>query len=307
MGDIQIMFEWNYYLLFLISVVTVWLSSFLRGIYAKKTPSDSVYMWYFDFLQNTSCLIGVSSIYILSGLIGTTSLFTVLLGVALGVVIAISLNLNLVAFSCGPFSYTSVIVSLSAIIPTISGLFFGEKISLMQYVGIAFMVLCIILSPSKSNDISSKKTNFKWIIFCLSSAVFSGLVGVIQKVHQSSISHRDEMSSLLIIGFLVSAVFAGIKFALESRKVKNEKPHKEIKINIFIPIACGIAFAFPHTINLYLVGKFPTVVFFPIVNLTPMMLSTLSAIIVFKEHLSVKRWIGIAIGVLSTVFVSGMI
>lgn len=303
------MFEWNYYILFCITIVTGWLSMFLRGLYTRKVPSGEFFFWCFDLLQNISCLLGISFICIFSGAVSRFSLFTVLLGVIFGMVNVFYLNLSLKSYSCGPFSYITIIISLSAIISTLSGVFFGERISLMQFIGIILMACCIILSPAKTDD-TKKEFNVKWLVLSLGAMIFGGLVGVIQKIHQSSDYHNEEMAALLIIGFFISSAFSAIKFVSVSSKIRKETPEKSIKFpkcTLLIPIACGIAFAFPHTINLYLVGKFPAVIFFPIVNIAPMVLSILSSVVFFKERLSLKSWIGIVVGAISGVFLSGII
>ena len=49
---------------------------------------------------------------------------------------------NNLALKTGPLSYTSVIISLSLVIPTFSGwLFWGERISALQLIGIIFMII----------------------------------------------------------------------------------------------------------------------------------------------------------------------
>ena len=295
-------------LLFVISIVTSWSTSFLRGFYSKHFPNEPYFLWNFNFFQNLACLIGVVLVYAVSGGLGQFSWFSVGLGIAVGICSVVGLNANLEAFSTGPFAYTSVIVALSAIIPTLSGLFFGETISASQYVGIGLMIVCILLSPQTGSAQHVQKANTKWLLLCLLAALCSGCLGVIQKVHQQSIDHRSEMAAMLIIGFAVSTICAGIQYLrqLPQSKAVSEKIPRTARV-LWLPILCGLSFSFPHTVNLFLVGQVPAAIFFPIVNLTPMLLTMVSAVVIFKERLSRKRWIGIGVGILSTVFLSGIL
>ena len=70
-------------------------------------------------------------------------------------------------------------------------------------------------------------------------------------------------------------------------------------VAICIPIALGVMSAINHRLNLYLSGVMPSAVFFPIVNGGGLVLTTLSAVLLFKERLGKRQWLGVALGVLS--------
>ncbi len=283
-----------------LAVCTSFLLSILRGIYSKQRDMTGYYLWQFNFLQGIACLIGVTAIHLGSGSSFRFSWFSVGLGIALAACNVISLYSTLKAYSLGTFSYSSVIIALSAIIPTLCGLFLGETILPAQYIGVALMIVCILLSPDKKQD-SNRSADGKWLFWCAVAFVSSGGVGVIQKIHQRS-AHHAEMSALLIVGFALSALFAvGM---LQHNKPQTVEKTKSV---LWIPLISGACFAFPHTINLVLAGQLPAVIMFPIVNLCPMILSMLFAFTFMKERLSVTQWVGIAFGILSTVFVSGII
>ena len=63
----------------------------------------------------------------------------------------------------------------------------------------------------------------------------------------------------------------------------------------------GICTAANNKFNLFLSGALPTAIFFPIYNVGILILTTLSAIVIFKEKLSLKQWIGVAIGIISVI------
>lgn len=296
-------------LLIILSVITSALISILRGKYSKSYPMSGVYLWRFNFYQNIFCFSAILLIYFFSSAKFNFSVFSVLLGALLAVANILSLEGILKAQACGSFAYTTVIVALSAIIPSMSGpVLFGEKVTFSQFVGIALMVICILLSPARDEG-EKRSFSLKWLLFCAVAFVFSGAVGVVQKIHQNNAAHKAEMPALLLTCFFVSFVLSGIKLIIDRGRTKKsgERLNKLTPAVVLFPAAAGLCFAFPHTINLFLSGRLASVVFFPTINLCPMMLTMLYAVFGFRERLSAKQWAGIAVGVLSTVFVSGVI
>lgn len=295
--------------LIILSVITSALVSVLRGVYARSYPMLGVYLWRFNFYQNIFCFLSILLIYLFSGTKFSFSVFSVLLGAVFAAANILSLEGLLQAQACGSFAYTSVIVALSAIIPSMSGpVLFGEKVTLSQFAGIGLMIICIILSPGGDGD-EKRAVNFKWLLFCTVAFVFSGAQGVMQKIHQNNAAHRAEMPALLLTCFFASFLLSGIKLIIERGRMKRkgESLNKLTSAVLFFPAVSGLCFAFPHTINLFLSGRLASVVFFPTINLCPMMLTMLYAVFGFKERLTAKQWAGIAVGILSTVFVSGIV
>lgn len=296
-------------LLIILSVIASALIGILRGKYAKSYPMSGVYLWRFNFYQNIFCFLSILLIYLFSGTEFSFSVFSVLLGAALAVANILSLEGLLQAQACGSFAYTSVIVALSAIIPSMSGpVLFGEKVTVSQFAGIGLMIICIILSPGNDGG-ERRAVNLKWLLFCTVAFVFSGAVGVVQKIHQNNAAHKAEMPALLLTCFFVSFALSGIRLITERERTKKsgERLNKLTPAVVLFPAVSGLCFAFPHTINLFLSGRLASVVFFPTINLCPMLLTMLYAVFGFKERLTAKQWAGIAVGVLSTVFVSGII
>lgn len=296
-------------LLIILSVIASALIGILRGKYAKSYPMSGVYLWRFNFYQNIFCFLSILLIYLFSGTEFGFSVFSVLLGAALAVANILSLEGLLQAQACGSFAYTSVIVALSAIIPSMSGpVLFGEKVTVSQFAGIGLMIICIILSPGNDGG-ERRAVNLKWLLFCTVAFVFSGAVGVVQKIHQNNATHKAEMPALLLTCFFASFLLSGIKLIIERGRMKKsgESLNKLTLAVLLFPAVSGLCFAFPHTINLFLSGRLASVVFFPTINLCPMLLTMLYAVFGFKERLTAKQWAGIAVGILSTVFVSGII
>ena len=90
------------------------------------------------------------------------------------------------------------------------------------------------------------------------------------------------------------------RFADEKEKGKNGK--RQVWLLLGIMIASGACVAVNNKFNLYLSGVMDSAVFFPIVNGGGLVLTTLAAVLLFKEKLSTKQWIGVVLGIASVVF-----
>ena len=64
-------------------------------------------------------------------------------------------------------------------------------------------------------------------------------------------------------------------------------------------LVSGVCVAANNKLNLYLSGVIDSVIFFPVVNGGGLVLTTLASLIIFKERLRTKQWIGILLGIAS--------
>ena len=232
------------------------------------------------------------------------SAFTVVLGILFGVITALQQLSNVQALKLGPLSYTTVLCSLSTLIPTLCGaIIWNERIAPIQWCGICLMVGCFLLSVS--SDPTEKKASLRWLGYCAVLFLCTGGIGVMQKWHQNTV-YKEELDAFLLIAFVFSTVYSGIGLLLYRRKTKieNTSPTKEsanstVWILLALIAVCGVCAALNNKWNLYLSGVMESVVFFPVVNGGGLILTTLSALLLFRERLGRRQWIGIVLGILS--------
>lgn len=289
--------------LLVITIVTSSLTGITKNMFSKSVTQSGMGTWFYTLFQSVACAVLIP---ILSGGFGTISTYSVLMGILFGAVCCGQVITLMKAIPLGPFSYTMLLLSLSTLIPTLSGPLFGETITISQGFGILLMVVCIIFSSDKKKEDENRKANAKWLFWCMVSTVLNGLIGILQKVHQASV-HKDELQIFLFASFVFSVVLCGVMVAVEKKKSPVKEPLPLSAKGILIPLLGGITLSFPHVINLHLAGVMPAAVMFPLVNVCPLMLTTLITAVFFRERLSVRRWIGFAIGIVSTLFVSGSI
>lgn len=197
---------------------------------------------------------------LLMGLPKELSGFTVGLGVVFGLVVAGQNLASLQALELGPLSYTTVICSLSSLIPTLSGaLLWDETISLVQYGGIAALVICFVLSAAGEG--------------------------------------------FLLIAMSVSALASGAVLGVLALQKKAEREVKDYFgwLPLLIMLVFGLCVALNNKLNLYLAGVMDSAVFYPVMNGGTLMGTTLCACLIFRERLTRRQWIGLAVGILAVI------
>ncbi len=288
----------------ILSLAAALIASITKKYYTDKNTTDLSGCFVFNAV---SCLVATVVLLCWGGF-GESSLFTILLGILFGAVTALAGITNMVALQCGPMSYTSVIISFSTLISALSGvMFFDESLGWAQIVGIVLMLLSFAFATDKSDG--EKRANLKWLVVCLVAFVATGGIGVMQKVHQSS-AYKDELNAFLVVAFVSSTIFSFLLVIfLKQREAKSVSENKKNAINkkqlwvVFgVMLISGVCIGLNNKFNLYLSGVMDSAVFFPIVNGGGLVLATLAAVIIFKEKLSKKQWIGVIFGIVSVVF-----
>ena len=107
----------------------------------------------------------------------------------------------------------------------------------------------------------------------------------------------------LVISFGVASVFSFMMAYITRPKNNNVEPKNKIFSNkaLVLFLVAGLGTAFNHSINLYLSGAMESAVFFPIMSGGELILVTLSSVIIFKEKLSYKQWIGLVCGIAAVI------
>ena len=288
-------------IIFIISVSTTIIAQTINAQFSKKNDGGVKML----FLRNTifMFLIGLA-IFALNGFVIKVSIFTLIMGLLFGLMTMLSNATMLQAYSYGPYGYTSVIVTLSTVITALSGyLFWGERFGIYKVIGITLMVFCFIFAvENKPGD--TKKANLKWFIFSIASMLFSAVLGILQKIHQSS-EYKGELTGFLVIAFLFSTLLYFIPFLVLKKQA--EKPvffiSKKSTTNfILITVLGAIVAAICNCSNSYLAGVVDSAIMFPIVNGMPLMAGILVSFVLFKEKISKKQSVGLIIGLISIVF-----
>lgn len=284
-------------LLFVITLSANLAGGLTRTYYSKHISSS---MQGYHLFNAVSSLICGVVLLLLSGGNFSVSPYTAWMAILFGIITAAQQITNSAALSAGPWSYTSVIISMSTVITALSGvLFFSESIRMTQVFGIALMLVCLVLSVKPESG-EQKKKSLRWFLFTLISCICSGGVGIMQKIHQSS-DHRGELTMFLIIAFIGSFLFSSGNLLIEKihtggRKEPLFSSKASASLLTVLFCAAGIGIALNNLINLYLSGVVESAIFFPIVNGGGLVLITVASLVFFREKLSGRQWLGMAFG-----------
>ncbi len=195
-------------------------------------------------------------------------------------------------------SVVSVASKMSVAIPVLFVIwYYQEPLGLYKIIGIVFALLAVLLVSLK------KKTNIKLNLFgiLLPFLVFfgSGIIETSIKFLEQDYVKPSEVGNFSLVIFFFAACF-GLLFWLKE-KVSNED-HSKLKLKEVIG---GIALGIPNFYSIYFFISalkseiFPSSLLFVINNVSIVVLSTLLGILLFKEKLTTKNWIGIGVAVAS--------
>lgn len=271
--------------------------SILRTKFCKNEVASAADLYSFNGFSSLLSMLALLVVCAVSNSLALPSVYTVLMGVAFGIITALCAVFNMKALEIGPMSYTTVICYCSMLIPSLSGMvLYNESISTIQYVGIVFMIASFLCAVDRKNDRIG--ASLKWFVFCMIAFLTSGAVGVMQKIHQNS-PHKSELGMFLILAFGVSAIFSQLTVLyLKHRKGQSVTVYQKEKRSRYIwySILCGIGIGLVNQINLYLAGAMDSVIFYPVFNGAMILLTSLIGVVFWKERLSVKQWIGLIMG-----------
>lgn len=275
-------------LLLVISIASIVLQNCLLNHVSKKSLHGRADTYFYNALMSAVCLLLFGAMAIGRSI----SLYTVLLGIAFGMMTVLASYTKMIALARGPMHITTLIITSSMLIPTLAGVvLFGEPFSPGKLIAAIALIVFIYLSAGKSGDTHVSRS---WAVVCAISFLMNGLIGVTQQIHQTSV-HRDELFAFLAVAFAVSFLFA----AFMSRGTTCPSRFKLPQYGV--AALCGLCAFAMNIINLKLSGELPSQLFFPAVNGIPIILIGLLSIFLFKEKTTGRQTVGLVGGLAALV------
>lgn len=222
------------------------------------------------------------------------SAYTIGLAALFALITTASQYFCLQALRSGPMSLTTFLQGSSLLIPTFFGfLFMNETASPIFWISLVFLLIAMgLVLISKRESIS-----LKWLLLSFGTFLFTGGIGIMQSVQQAS-AYSDELTPFLLISFAFCALF---NFAgqLIVRKTSPAPSFPFRSRTTVLALGSGAAMGAVNLINLYLSGAMDKHIFFPIVNGGLIFLTTVAAFLFFRERLTRRQWIGLALGIVT--------
>ena len=226
----------------------------------------------------------------LSGGLYVPSLLTVILSLAFSAVLLFTQITETYAMKIGSTSITILIYSVGLVLPIFYGsVFLSEEVSLLQLFGMLLVILALVFIIDPRKDKSFKA---KWLVFSVLAALGSGTTAIIQKVHQNSYV-KDELCVFLVLAFLFSSIISICSGTVV--KDGNERASFDKNTLRFV-LFSGVCIGALNVLNLFLAGRLPAIIQFPIYNIGSMILTGLGGKIFFGERMSRRKTFGFLAG-----------
>jgi drug/metabolite transporter (DMT)-like permease len=232
------------------------LTGFLSGEMIKCGYSRNMTESHDGVYRYTACVSLICCLFVwgISGFNLNVSLYTVGMALLFGIAVMGQITASAFAMKIGPWAYTAVMMSLSTVIPALSGvIFWDEELGLNKIIGILLMLVCFILSvKTDKEDTEKKKRNIKWLILSVIASLCTGGIGILQKAHQSSV-YKNELVMFLVISFSFSAVYSFIMMCIMGSKNTNRKTVNKKALIFFISFINILRFSVCNIIKRYAV------------------------------------------------------
>jgi len=219
----------------------------------------------------------------------------------LGVLFITVFNLAAITTQKSGLSVVAVATKMSVAIPVLFGIFlYNEGTELLKILGIILALVSVYLTSIKSEEgITIKKEN---LIFPLLVFLGSGIIDTsIKYLETSYVSKTD-------VGLFSSTIFASAGILGTFILIVQALTGK-LKIT-FKNILGGIALGIPNYFSIYFLvmalrtDGFDSSTIFTINHVAIVTVSTLVGILLFKEKLIRKNWIGLVFAIISIILVA---
>lgn len=238
---------------------------------------------------------------LLAGLRFSPSRETVILGCINGVILFFY-NVGMIyASRTGPYAFHSIVMLFGSIVVCLvfSALCWGDRLTLVQMIGIGVMLLAFVAFNSGGIDFHSvKKGYFFWVVSLFFTNGFYGvLMDAQQRIH---ISERNEM---IVITFFSSAAVSFL-YLLATQKSQALQAFRMERNTWGFVIGSSLGAAFAVYTLMVLLAYIPSYILYTINNGSILVLSAILCAVILKEQMTKMTITGIALSVLSIILLS---
>ncbi|MCK0147745.1 DMT family transporter [Arenibacter sp. F26102] len=218
----------------------------------------------------------------------------------LGILFILVFNLMAATSQKSGVSVASVATKMSLVIPVIFGLLvYDEKLGVLKSIGIFLALAAVYFASVKERDILIKK-NF--LILPVLVFIGSGIIDTSIKYLEETLVPKEEFPLFSAVVFGSAAITGIIFIGIKSFKTRSTP-------NVTTAIG-GIGLGILNYFSIYYLLRalqheyLNSASVFTINNVAIVMFSTLLGVILFKERISIKNWMGITLAVISIFLVA---
>ncbi|MBQ6714113.1 MAG: EamA family transporter [Clostridia bacterium] len=205
----------------------------------------------------------------------------------------------------GAFMLSTVFVMLGvAVTVTLSGIFFGEPITLKDIISFLILVAASLVMCSYNKEINGK-LDFLSVVLLILCGLLNGLMDFSQKLFVYN-CHGGSAEGFNFYTYLFSSIILGIAFLFFNKsEYRGEENPKSVLKSVFVFIALmGIATFLGSYFKTFSAKLLPSAVMYPLFQGLTLPLTTIMTAVFFKEKITVKSIIGIALAFLSVLIIN---
>lgn len=195
------------------------------------------------------------------------------------------------ALKNGPLSLTTLFMQMSGIGTAIWGFFFWDaKPSFTVILGLVLIVAALILCLYQSG--AGYRLSLKWVLLAAGASLSNVGCAVIQKTQQIDFDYQYG-DMMMFFSMIIAVIVCTVIFL----KARPEKPLEIFKRTAAFPMIAGILNMVVNLFTILLAASpLPTSLVYPTNSVGSLALTSIASLFLFKEKLSVRQWIGVAVG-----------
>ena len=193
---------------------------------------------------------------------------------------------------------TSLSSKLSVVLPTLAGVvLFSEKLNFVATMGIVLALVALVLVVGGKNT-TNKDIKINWLLPVL---IFfgTGTGDILMKLTEQQ-NTSDDMGFMIAFIYFIAMLFGFLVVAFDLIRGKSKWQWK----SAIGGIALGVINFFSTFCVYNAMRYFDNVVLFPIYNIGVVCLTALTGWLLFKEKLTWKNYLGLAIAIIAVILIT---
>lgn len=289
------------YVLLVIIIVFIALQDILRKQLTLKTDAKvQVVTSLFNLCMTGASMCLFFVLWLIRGF--TVHWPTIWYAIGFGVTFVVIIQCSVKALQCGPLSLSSLIVSLSLILPAMFGIVaLGEPFRVTTSVGLLLLVASLVLvnKQGKEENPQNVRISLRWLIYIAICFLTNGGCAVLSKLHQYQFP-GEYQAEFLGIAMIAATVLNFIMVMITNK----DGIAKVWKPCLLYGGLTGLLNGSHNFMVLLIVPLLPAAVMYPLISAGGLVLTFFICIFLYKERLSFVQVLGVVIGVVSIVFLN---
>lgn len=186
----------------------------------------------------------------------------------------------------------TIFTKLGIIISTlIAIIFFKEKPTLFQIIGLLLVIVSIVVIHYEKNNVDNNKYYYLLIILLIVSGITDSMANIFDKIANTNLKEY-----YLLFNFVFALIFALILWIIKKQSITT----KDILYGVLI----GIPNFFSTYFLLLALHNISAIIVYPVYSVSGIVIISIIGLIFFKEKINMAKLIGIFIAIMALVLLN---